>query len=572
MAVVAALVALLLLVPTAAAQSSEAQKHLNDGDKAASANKWEEALASFEKAHQLSPSAGTSRRIANALYKLDRVIAAHDAYEALLKDHGKSLLPPDKKTASDRLAELKGKIGTITVQASETGARVLVDDGEVGLTPLTAPVRVVAGSHVVKVQKPGFEPFEATVAVTGRGNATVGAQLTEAVTAGKLVVTAEGGQKLKVLIDGAEVGETPYEGSLAAGSYKVAGRSAALRAPEVSIEVKKGETATVVLVPVAGGGSLEVRVETVKGEIFVDGEKVGEGTYKGELSVGEHQLRVTAKGYQPFEKAVTIVAGEVTAETVELRKATAGEVKEDIERPWTFDGLYGGLQFIGMFGPAGSGNTLENACDVTGATSCDGGLPMGGGIGGYIGYAFAPVGLELLILGGGDIHRPHATFDGVTSSEVNPLVAQPARDEDFIIGRFGGGGAIRLRLLHPIDRFRITGAIGAGLAYRHMLLGRDGAAANGATSSVSPEGDGYLTGVLSVEVAAQVLLGGTTALALGFNMWLEHAGDGVATPADNNVFLIKDGEVPAPHATPAYDMASGTQLFIGPFLGLHFGP
>jgi hypothetical protein len=59
---------------------------------------------------------------------------------------------------------------------------------------------------------------------------------------------------------------------------------------------------------------------------------------------------------------------------------------------------------------------------------------------------------------------------------------------------------------------------------------------------------------------------------VGAAIWLEHAGDAVTTPAEGDVYLTKDGEVPAPQATPSYEMASGTQFFIGPFLGLHFGP
>ena len=66
---------------------------------------------------------------------------------------------------------------------------------------------------------------------------------------------------------------------------------------------------------------------------------------------------------------------------------------------------------------------------------------------------------------------------------------------------------------------------------------------------------------------------GTKSLTLGANLWLEHAGDGVPTPAEGDVFLTgEDGQVPAPQATPSYDMASGTQVFIGPYLGMHFGP
>ncbi len=551
----------------------QAQKQLVEGDRAAQAGKWEEALAAYQKAHTTSPSAASATRTANALYKLGRVTAAADAYEALLTDFGKTLLGGDKKTANDRIAELSEKTGTLTIRVSEAGATVAIDGAAVGTSPLTKPVRVLTGPRAIRVSKDGFGQFDATVEVGPKTSQTVDVPLRERQKGGKVTVTVKGGEALEVLVDDAVVGPAPWEGVLPAGPHTIGGKSATRRAAAVTVEVKEGVDAAVELVPGAPRGTLEVRTEHPKAEIAVDGERVGAGTFQGQVDEGEHEIRVTLEGYETVVKKVTVPAGEVLVETVNLRKATAGAVAETIERPWTFDGLYGGFQFVGMFEPAGSGNTLDSGCEVLGATSCDGGLPMGGGLGGFLGYAFAPLGLELFLLGAGDVVEPKASFDGVTGSDVNPLVASPAREEEFIIARFGGGGAARLRVLFPVDRFRFTGALGAGLAYRHLLLGRDTVAANGAESSIgSEEGDGYLSGVLSLDLGAQVLLAGTASLTLGFSLWLEHAGDGVVEPSRSNVLLTKDGEVPAPQATPEYEMASGTQVFLGPYVGFFFGP
>ncbi len=554
----------------ALAQPAAAAKLMVEGDRATAAGKHEEALAAYQKAHAANASGATAIRIANAFYKLNRLAEAHEAYEAALKQ---TLLGGDKKTANDRLGEIAGKTGTVTVTVNEAGAAVSVDGKPAGSSPLVKPVRIMAGSHKLTVTKDGFTPFETTVEVAVKGASTIDVQLKEPQKGAKVSVTIKGGEPMQVSVDGAEVGAAPWEGTLASGPHTISARSPKSVAAEVTIEVKAGTPQAVELVAAEGRGTLEVRTEMPKSKISVDGKEVGTGSYTGELPAGEHDISVALDGYATATKKVTVVAGEVVAETITLRKATAGAVVDKTEAPWSFNGLYGGFQLAGMFEPTGSGNTLEDACAVTGATSCESGNPMGGAIAGYIGYAFSPIGLELFLLGGGDLVEPSATFDGVTGSEINPLVAQPAREESFIIGRFGGGGAARLRVLVPIDRFRITGAVGAGLAYRHMLLGRDTVAENGATSSTgNDDGEGYLTGVLSVEVAAQVLMAGTTSFVVGAALWLEHAGDGVTTPGEGNVFLTKDGEIPAPQATPSYEMASGTQFFIGPFLGLHFGP
>jgi hypothetical protein len=576
LAAVVTLTLLVLFAPPAAAQSgaAAAQKHVVSGEKAALKGDWTTALASFEAADQASPSANTAKRVAKALYELKRVMAAHDAYVKLLEDYDNSLFAQDKKVAAKRVEELAGKIGSLGIRVSETGATVSVDGKPVGTSPVTTAVRVLAGKHSIKVDKGGFAVFTKEVNVAGGATLTVDVSLQAESTAGKIAVAVEDGKALNVFIDGADVGAAPYEGALTPGEHTIEGRSDTLRAAAVRVTIKTGELEDVKLVATARGGNLEVRIDGGKGVISVDGEEVGAGGYEGELSAGEHTLKVTLDGHETFNKEVTITLGKVHVETVTLRKSAAGQVAEEdlADDAWRFDGLYGGLQLIGMFAPAGSGNTLDRSCDTTGASSCDGGTPLGGGIGGYIGYAFAPVGLELLVLGAGDVVQPLASFDGVTGTEINPLVAQPAREEEFVIGRFGGGGAFRLRLLWPIDMFRVTTAIGAGLAYRQLLLARDTVAASGAESSISDDGKGYLSGVLSFELAGQVLIGDTTALAVGFNLWLEHAGDDLKTQPDPDVLLLKDGDIPMPQATPAYDMASGTQVFLGPFVGMQFGP
>jgi len=160
----------------------------------------------------------------------------------------------------------------------------------------------------------------------------------------------------------------------------------------------------------------------------------------------------------------------------------------------------------------------------------------------------------------------------VTGSDINPLVATPAREDAFTIARVGGGGALRLRVLVPIDRFRVTGALGAGLAYKHLLMARTTTATD-VGGSLKVTGDkGYLSPVLSFELAGQVRIASSTSLALGLDLWLEHAPGGTRTEADGTQILLDDDENPHPIATPAYDLATGTQLYLGPFVGLMFGP
>lgn len=578
--VVAALLVLALGISTPArAQSpAEAQKHLVAGERLAREGKWKEALAEFEKAEKAHPTHASASRIANAQYELGALVAAHDAYQKLLADHGKSLFGADKKKAEERLKELAGKTGTLTIRVSEKDATVRIGEEPIGNSPLTAPVRVVAGEHTIKVTKTGFQPYQAPVAVAPGGTAVAEVYLVAVASMGQISVKETSGKPINVFIDGADVGPAPYEGPLEPGKHEIGGKSDTLEAPTQEVTVVGGETAVVELEAGPLMGRLEVQLADERGTVSIDGEEKGEGSFAAAIAAGEHTIEVTHPGYEPFEKTVTVVAGDVHVETVALRRAEGGDIvptEEEGGAAWTFDGLYGAILLMGHVIPTGSGNTLEDSCDSIGATSCSGSLPIGGGLGGYFGYAFAPLGFELFVIGQADVTQPSANFDGQTGSEINPLVASPARDEEFVIARFGGGAAVRARVLAPIGRFRVTGAAGVGFAYKEALLGRETTAVDGSTGTTSEDAMGYFSPALSFEVAGQMLLTGSMQLTLGMNVWLETASDSLRTNPRTDIFLTKDGDddfVPHPHASPAYDMASGTQFFLGPFVGLQFGP
>jgi hypothetical protein len=319
---------------------------------------------------------------------------------------------------------------------------------------------------------------------------------------------------------------------------------------------------------------LNVRDQSEQANIFVDDELVGTGTFQGKVAPGRHRLRVVRPGYQTLETVIDVRPGQVHTESVALRPAVSAEVASTTFAPTAdADGLYGGVALLAAFQPNGSGTTLADACDTTGATHCTAGSVKGGGLSGYIGWMFTPLGLELALLVSGDVVEPVASFDGVTGSDINPNLAAPARDEQFTIARAGGGVTLRARFEYSLSKFRFSAAAGPGLAYRYLVLSRKTESALGYSGEVADSGSSYVSPMLSVELAAQWRFSRTAALALGVATWFEHAGDGVKSEArDNAVLLGADGASPLPQATPEYDMANGTQWYIGPFVGLGFGP
>ena len=305
------------------------------------------------------------------------------------------------------------------------------------------------------------------------------------------------------------------------------------------------------------------------GKIFVNGHEVGQGTFRGPLPPGLHHLKVERAGSETFETEIQIVSAEVQARFVTLRQGVSAEPAAALVSAERY-GLYGGAQLFASFQPLGSGTTLQNACETTGATNCSAGTNIGAGLVGYLGWLFDPLGIELAVLLSSDMVNPVASFDGTNGSDINPVVATPERDENFTIGRFGGGGAIRGRFVHEMKPFRFSAAAGPGLFYRVFAYQRQVMAADGSAGKNGETGPSYVSLAFLLELSGEWEINDKLAMSLSLLSWFEAAGGGATSAARNDIFI--DSNPPIPLATPAYQLASGPQWFLGPALGLVFGP
>jgi hypothetical protein len=90
---------------------------------------------------------------------------------------------------------------------------------------------------------------------------------------------------------------------------------------------------------------------------------------------------------------------------------------------------------------------------------------------------------------------------------------------------------------------------------------------------ITPDPLGYWAPVVSFEPMILYRLGGPTAIGVGISLLLESPStflNDKKTPITNpegNRRLGASGLT-----TPAYELASGTQFYLGPFIGMMFGP
>jgi hypothetical protein len=351
--------------PTAAPASeeeqrrSEAKERFLRGLELAAQDDWDGALVEFLSSRELFPTRVALSNIPISLRHLKRYAEAIDAYAELEQKFGSALTPDDRKRMEDAVAELRTFVGELAVTSDQPGSTVVIDGQQRGTTPLPAPLVVNAGTHSVRVSREGFESFEAQVPVAGKQKKAVTARLRLLSKSGMLLVREAKGQVLDVLIDGALVGKTPWQGSLAVGVHGVALRGEGdVGSPPGAATVKDGETATVTLAATKLDARVRIEPLPASARVDLDGVSVGAGIWEGQLTSGEHRIEVSAPGHLPYRKTLGISSGRREILRVALERDLSNPLWSAGFRPHLFVEVMGGAALAGGFGLS-----AEKACD-----------------------------------------------------------------------------------------------------------------------------------------------------------------------------------------------------------------
>jgi PEGA domain len=556
---------------------AEVKSHMDAADKAAKAKDWEKAATEFKAAFDLAHAAAALEGLANALYQAKHQPEAFEAYDELLRSYGDGMTGPKKFAAETRRKELAAHTGIIQVTVAEPGAEIFVDDKSIGTSPLP-PRHVEAGTHKVRVVKAGFTPFEQSVTAADGQTSPVTATLTRELSKGHLVVREKDGKSMRVVIDGLDVGPTPYEGDLPPGPHDVLVRSSLGASTPQRVEVERGKAVTVELAAVAATAHLEVTTGDHLAIVFFDGKPLAEGSFSGDVAPGEHVLVVAKEGWDRVEKKINLAPQGHEKVDIVLTKSRDAKPSNVVDAAPDGRGLYGGFAFAALGLPGGSGNEIETRCNDLGASSCSTPMPIGGGLFGYLGYSFNPIGFEVMLGGELDQVKPKANFAGYggPNTSSNPSLTGPPRVEQFTFVRTGGVVAVRARVNLEGKYLRGSLAAGPGLSYKYAALSERRATSTDGKNLqdvYAPSGQGYASPAVTADASVQWRMTESVALTLGMLLWLESSSfTDVRAPGDLHRYMAADGQTPAAITTPPYQITSGSQVFLGPYLGMQCGP
>jgi Domain of unknown function (DUF4384)/PEGA domain len=114
-----------------------------------------------------------------------------------------------------------------------------------------------------------------------------------------------------VLIDGVRVGNTPLSVNVGAGQRNVRVVAEGYREETRAVNITGGQTTSVTfnLQPIVQNGQLTVIPNPSSADVYVDNVRVGRGTTSVNIPAGQHNVRVSANGFQDFSTNINVTAG-----------------------------------------------------------------------------------------------------------------------------------------------------------------------------------------------------------------------------------------------------------------------
>jgi hypothetical protein len=150
---------------------------------------------------------------------LHKYARMQELLQRYMREAGDALQKQDRADIDAALLAIHPLVGTVRLAVSEAGADVAVDGENVGVSPLASPFTVDAGSHTLRIQKPGFETIEQKIQVSGGNEATVAITFVALVPAGRLVISSD--SAATVLVDAKPMARGRFDGRVTSGLHTV---------------------------------------------------------------------------------------------------------------------------------------------------------------------------------------------------------------------------------------------------------------------------------------------------------------------------------------------------------------
>lgn len=291
----------------------EAQKHWDTALALYQRSQWDGARTSFNAAYDASKNPRVLFNVAVCEKNLGRYARAIEIFKKEL-DEGKGQLAPDEEAEiKTQISGLEQFVASLTIEVSEPGADIFVDETKVGVSPLPGPVSVQLGERRIRASKAGFGDARETIELKGGSTGRVALKMAPNTKTSLVNISVLGPSNATVKVDGKEVGQAPYKGqvTVSAEPHQFSAEAPGYVPATQSAVVRDGEQLSLTLqLPMEQQkGKLIVQTKPEGSIIEIDGKVVGATKWEGPVDVGTHQVTVKKQGFYTFSQDVEVVKG-----------------------------------------------------------------------------------------------------------------------------------------------------------------------------------------------------------------------------------------------------------------------
>lgn len=291
----------------------EAQKAWDTAVALYARGQWDGARTSFNAAFEASHNPRVLFNVAVCEKNMGHYARAIDIYKRELAEGRGQLDAQEEADVKGQIAGLEAFVASVTIDVSEAGADVFIDEAKVGTSPLPGPVSVSIGERHIRVSKAGFADSRDTVDLKAGAQGKVTIKMTASQKTALVNVNVIGPSNAVVKIDGREVGPAPYKGqvNVSAEPHAFSAEAPGYVTATQSAIVKDGEALNLTLQLSAeqSKGKLVVSAKPEGAIIEIDGHPVGSNKWDGPVDVGTHQVTVKKQGYYTWNQDVEVPKG-----------------------------------------------------------------------------------------------------------------------------------------------------------------------------------------------------------------------------------------------------------------------
>lgn len=291
-------------------------------------HRYPEALEAFLRAHRAAPSARSLYNIALCAQLAHRDAMAFAYFDELLRTPESPEVADLRADATTRITALRRRLALVSVTSDPPGATIYVDQrdhGSFGTTPRT--LALPAGAHHLTLELADHEA--AATDVTAAVGESHSAEATLPAHRGTVAITTPSPDvTLTARRDGADAEVTIPAGeraTLEVGHYTIVAHADGYRDASVEVQVARDsdERRAITLQPLpVPTGRLLVTTGEVHARVRVDGSDRAETPARvTDLTVGEHEVAVSADGFLPWTGTVHVDEGRTAFVSVTLVRA-----------------------------------------------------------------------------------------------------------------------------------------------------------------------------------------------------------------------------------------------------------